>query len=149
MRRADRQIVDVVKDVDSLGDPADFGESAREGGRLVLDLERPHDARNLEMPEFQGTGEADDIGPIFVNQPEMDGAFAEAVERAVISFAMDPPQLDVAEIGQARAKLVAEQLEHADHRIGGRSSVGHEFDRLQLGFPVRREERAATSGTLP
>ena len=50
-------VVDVVKNVDGLGDPADFRESARQGGWLVPDLERPHDARRLEMPEFQRAGE--------------------------------------------------------------------------------------------
>ena len=57
---AERRVVNVVKDVDGLGDPADFGERARQGGRLVLHLKGPHDARRLEMPEFQRAGEADE-----------------------------------------------------------------------------------------
>jgi hypothetical protein len=86
---AERRVVDVVKDyVDRLGDPADFGERAGQGGRLVPDLERPHDAGRLEMPDLQRTGEADDIRPVFADQREIDGAFAEAVERAVIGFAV-------------------------------------------------------------
>ncbi len=80
------RVVDIMKNVDGLGDPADFGERAGQGSRLVPDLERPHDARRLEMPEFQRAGEADDIRPVFADQREIDGAFAEVVERAVIGF---------------------------------------------------------------
>ena len=35
---AERSVVNVVKDVDGLGDPADFGQRARQGGRLVPNL---------------------------------------------------------------------------------------------------------------
>ncbi len=131
---SERRVVDVVEDVDRLGDPADFGQRARQGGRLVPDLERPHDAGGLEMPKFQRAYEADDIGPIIPDQREIDDAFAEFVERTVIGFAIDPPQLDVAEVGQARAELITEQPEDAEYRIGVRSGIGHEFGRLQLGF---------------
>jgi hypothetical protein len=120
--------------MDCLGDPADFGERAGQGGRFVPDLERPHDACRLEMPEFQRAGEADDVRPVFPDQREIDGAFAKAVEWAVISFPVDPPQLDVTEVSQPRAELVAKQPEQAEHRVGIGGGVGHEFDRLQLGF---------------
>ena len=128
-----------MKNVNGLGDPADFGERAGQGGRLVPDLERPHDTRRLGMPEFQRAGEADDIRPVFADQREIDGAFAKAVERAVIGFPVNPPQLGVAEVGQARTELVAKQPEEIEHGIGIRCCVGHEFDRLQLGF--RLEEK--------
>src|ERR1700709_1342524 len=58
---AKRRVLNVVKDVDGLGDPADFGECAGQGGRLIFHLKGPHDARRLEMPEFQRAGEADGI----------------------------------------------------------------------------------------
>ena len=35
----ERRVVDVVKNVDGLGDPADFGQRPRQGGRFVPDLE--------------------------------------------------------------------------------------------------------------
>ena len=144
---SERRVVDVVEDVDCLGDPADFGERARQCGRLISHLKGPHDARRLEVSEFQRTGEADDIGPIVSDQCEVDGAFAKAVERAVIGFAIDPPQLDVAEVGQARAELIAEQPEDAEYRIGVCSGVGHEFGRLQLGFlfEEQREQHQAVA----
>lgn len=65
---SERRVVDVMEDVDRLGDPADFGKRTSQGGRLVPDLERPHDAGRLEMPKFQRAGEADDIGPILPDQ---------------------------------------------------------------------------------
>jgi hypothetical protein len=106
---SERCVVDVLKDYeDGLGDPVDFGERARQSGRLVPDLERPHDARRLEMPEFQLAGEADGIRPVLADQPQVDGAFADAVERAVVGFLVDPPKPGVAEVGQARAELVAD-----------------------------------------
>lgn len=48
--------------------------------------------RRLEMHELQQADEADHIGPIFPDQREIDGAFAEAVERAVIGLLVNPPQ---------------------------------------------------------
>jgi hypothetical protein len=60
----ERRVVDVAQDVDCLGDPADFGERARQGGRLVPHLKGSHDAGRLEMPEFQRAGEADEIRPV-------------------------------------------------------------------------------------
>src|SRR5208283_1592675 len=68
---SERRVIDVVKNVDGLDDPADFGERARQGGRLVPDLERPHDARGLEVPEFQRAGEADDIRPVLPDQGQV------------------------------------------------------------------------------
>ena len=35
---AERRLVNVVKDVDGLGDPADFGERAGQCGRLIFHL---------------------------------------------------------------------------------------------------------------
>jgi len=49
---ADRRVVNVSKDVDGLGDPADFGERAGQGSRLIFHLKGAHDTRRLEMPEF-------------------------------------------------------------------------------------------------
>ena len=98
----ERRIVNVAQNVDCLGDPADFGEGARQCGRLIPDLERAHDAGGLEAPEFQRSGEADHIGPVIADQAEIDGALAEAVERTVIGLAVDAPQLGVAEVGQPR-----------------------------------------------
>ncbi len=49
---AERRVVNVVKDVDGLGDPADFGERAGQGSRLIFHLNGAHDTRRLEMPEF-------------------------------------------------------------------------------------------------
>lgn len=37
-----------------------------------------HDVRCFEMTEFQRAGQTDDIGPIFPDQREIDGAFAES-----------------------------------------------------------------------
>jgi hypothetical protein len=65
---AERRVVNVVKDVDGLGDPSDFGERAGQGGRLIFHLKGAHDTRRLEMPEFQRAGEADDIRPVFADQ---------------------------------------------------------------------------------
>src|SRR4051795_734707 len=131
---AERRVVDIAQNVDCLDDPADFGECARQGGRLIPDLERPHDARRLEMSEFQRAGQADQIGPVISNQPRIDGTFAEAVEGAVIGFPVDPPQLGVTQVGQPWTELVAKQPEQAKHGIGIGRGVGHEFHRLQLGF---------------
>lgn len=61
---AECRVVDVVKNVDRLGDPADFGECARRGGRLIFHLKGPHDAHRLEMPEFQRASETDHIRPV-------------------------------------------------------------------------------------
>ena len=46
---AERRVVDIAQNVDCFGDPADFREYARQGGRPIPDLERPHDACRLEM----------------------------------------------------------------------------------------------------
>jgi hypothetical protein len=144
---AERRVVDIVEDVNRLRDPADFRERACQSGGLIFHLKGPHDARRLEMPEFQRAGEADDIRPVLADQRQVDGAFADAVERAVISFPVDPPEPGVAKVGQARAELVAEQPEQAEHRIGVRGGVGHEFDRLQLGllFEEKGEQHQAVA----
>jgi hypothetical protein len=83
----ERRIVDVVKNVDCLGDPADFRKCTSQTGRFIPDLECSHDSRCLEMPEFQRAGQADHVGPVFPDQRKIDGAFAEAVERTVIGLA--------------------------------------------------------------
>jgi len=57
-----------------LGDPADFGEGARQGSRLIADLERAHDAGCLEVAQFQRAGQADRIGPVIADQAKIDGA---------------------------------------------------------------------------
>ncbi len=100
---AERRVIDVVQDVDCLGDPADFGERAGQGGWLIFHLKGAHDAGSFEVPEFQRAGEADEIRPVLADQREIDGAFADAVERAVIGFAVDPPQPGVAKVSEARA----------------------------------------------
>jgi hypothetical protein len=120
--------------VDCLGDPADFGKRARQGRWFIPDLQCAHDTRRLEMPEFQRAGEADHIGPVFADQREIDGAFAEAVERAVIGLPVNPPQPGITEVSEPRAELVAKQPEQTKHRIGIGGGVGHEFHWLQLGF---------------
>src|SRR5271165_7570075 len=102
----ERRIVDVVKDVDCLGDPADFGKRARQGRWFIPDLQCAHDTSRLEMPEFQRAGEADAIGPVFADQREIDGAFTQAVERAVVGFPVDPPQPGVTEVSQPWAELI-------------------------------------------
>jgi hypothetical protein len=58
-----RRIVDVVKNMDCLGDPVDFGKCASETGGFIPDLECSHDSRRLEMLEFQRAGEADHMRP--------------------------------------------------------------------------------------
>ena len=63
------------------------------------------------MPEFQRAGQADHVGPVFPDQREIDGAFAEAVERTVIGLAINPPQPGITEVSQPRAELVAKQPE--------------------------------------
>jgi hypothetical protein len=55
----ERGVVDVVKNMDCLGDPADFGKRTSQTGRFVLDLECSHDSRRLEMPKFQRADETD------------------------------------------------------------------------------------------
>jgi hypothetical protein len=112
------RIVNVVKNVNCLGDPADFGKCASEAGRFIPDLECSHDSRRLEMPEFQRAGQADHIGPVCPDQREIDGAFAEIVERAVIGLSVNSPQSGITEVSQPRAELVAKQPEQTKHRIG-------------------------------
>src|SRR5208283_6194362 len=104
--------------MDCLGDPADFGKRASQTGGFIPDLECSHDSRRLEMPEFQRADKADHIGPVFPDQHEIDGAFAEAIERAVIGFPVNLPQPGVTEVSQPRAELVAKQPEQTEHRIG-------------------------------
>ena len=79
-------VVDIAQNVDRLGDPADFRECTRQCGWLVPDLERAHDAGRLEMSEFQRACQADHIGPVVTDQPEIDGAFAGGIEALFAAF---------------------------------------------------------------
>ena len=143
------RIVNVVKSVDCLGDPADFGKRTSQTGGFIPDLECSRDSRRLEMPEFQRAGQVDHVGPVFPDQREIDGVFAEAVERAVIGLPVNPPQPGITEVSQPRAELVAKQPEQTKYciRIGG--GVGHEFHRLQLGFMLEekgKQHKAVAQG---
>ena len=106
---------------------------------MSLTWSGPHDARRLEVAKFQRPSQTDHIGPVLTDQPEIDRAFAKAVERAIIGLPVDPPQPGVTQIGQPRAELVAQQPEQAEHRIGIRGGVGHEFHRLQFGFLFKKK----------
>ena len=101
----------------------------------------------LRCPSFSEPARRITSGQFSRISGEIDGAFAEAVERAVIGFPVDPPEPGVAEVGQAWAELVAKQPEQAEHRVGIGGGVGHEFDRLQLGllFEEKGEQHQAVA----
>jgi hypothetical protein len=133
------RIVDIAQNVDRLGDPADFRECPCQCGGLIPDLECPHDSRSPEMPEFQRARKADHIRPVIADQSKIDGAYAKAVERAVIGFPVDAPQLHITQISQPGTELVAKQPEQAKHGVGICGGVGHDLHRLELGFLFKQK----------
>jgi hypothetical protein len=55
----------------------------------------------------------------------------EIVERAIIGFRIDPPEPGTADVGDARAELVAEQPKNAEDHVCICAGIGHDFSRLK------------------
>ena len=127
-------VVDLTKHVERLDDPAKLLQRPRETRRPVIGLERSHQPRSLNQAELQRTGQAQKIIPMLCNEGHPHFMRGEIVERAVIGFWIDPPEPGAADIGDARAELVARQPENAEDHVGISARVGHDFGRLKLGF---------------
>jgi hypothetical protein len=93
-------IVDIVEDVDGFDDAPKLGQSFCEGRRTILDLQHPHDARSLEVPEFERPCQADQIVPVFDDQADVDRSVDDRVERPISGVLVDPPQPRAADVGQ-------------------------------------------------
>ena len=63
----------------------------------------------------------------------------QLVEGAVIGLAVHAPEPRAADVGQARAELVAEEMEDAEDRVGVGAGVGHDLGRLQLGLLLQHD----------
>ncbi|KWV90339.1 hypothetical protein PFLmoz3_00028 [Pseudomonas fluorescens] len=68
------------------------------------------------------------------DQIELDRLPGQAVEFAVIRLRARAPETGTADVGQARAEVVAEQAEQPKHHIAVGPGVGHDLRRLQLGL---------------
>ncbi len=68
------------------------------------------------------------------NQVELDRLASKSVELAVIRFWARAPEPGTANIGQARAEVIAEQAEQPEHNIAVGTGIGHDLCWLQFGL---------------
>jgi hypothetical protein len=114
------------------GDPAKFLQRPREGRRSVMGLEGSHQTAGLDQTQLQRTGQAQKIIPILGYEAHPHFVGGEIVEWAIIGFRIDPPEPATADVGNARAELVAEQPKNAEDHVGVCAGIGHDFGRLKL-----------------
>ena len=72
---------------------------------------------------------------------ELDGdpVRRELVESTVTGLAVDTPEPGAADIGKARAELVAEQMKDVEDRVDLTCRVGHDLGRREFGFLLEHD----------
>src|SRR3546814_7109136 len=87
------------------------------------------------------------VGPVFPNQIDFDPAPGNLIELSVARLAVDAPQLRAADVRQTGAESVAQEPEQAENCVGIGSGVGHNLQRIELGF-LRSEEHTSELQSL-
>ena len=106
-------IVDVVQDMHSLDKTPQMHEGSCEGCGPFPNLQNAHDACGLQMPKFEGSGETNEVFPVFNDEFGIYGALSNCIEGAIVSRFVGTPKPCTTDISQARAKLVAQECESA------------------------------------
>ena len=109
--------VDVAEQVQCLHDAAEFGQRARQRCRTVLDLQNAHDGAGLDAAELERPRQAQQIFPVPGDEFGVDAMTRQIVEGAVMGGPVDAPEAGVADIGEPRAELVAQQPEQPEDGI--------------------------------
>src|SRR3546814_1777901 len=138
---AERSVVDVSQDVQRLDDAPQFRQGLGQGRWAVFDLQHAHDACGLEVAELDRPGQTDQVGPVFPNQIDFDPAPGNLIELSVARLAVDAPQLRAADVRQTGAESVAQEPEQAENCVGIGSGVGHNLQRIELGFLLQQESQ--------
>src|SRR3546814_5594391 len=81
------------------------------------------------------------VGPVFPNQIDFDPAPGNLIELSVARLAVDAPQLRAADVRQTGAESVAQEPEQAENCVGIGSGVGHNLQRIELGFLLQQESQ--------
>src|SRR3546814_11664768 len=63
------------------------------------------------------------------------------IELSVARLAVDAPQLRAADVRQTGAESVAQEPEQAENCVGIGSGVGHNLQRIELGFLLQQESQ--------
>ncbi len=68
------------------------------------------------------------------NSLRLDAMGREVVEPAVVGGSVDPPEAGAAKIADARAELVAQEPEQAEHAVGVGSRIRHNLAGVERGL---------------
>ena len=104
-------------------------------------LQDPHHLVRAGLARFERACYAEQVVPIFRDQFYSHALPRRALERSVVDLAVHAPEPRLAEIGQPRAKLVAEQPEESEDRIAVARGVGHDFGRLKAGLLFEKSRK--------
>ena len=98
-------IVDVVQDMQGLDEPPQMHERTGECGGAIPNLQNAHDARCLEVAQFQRTCEAHQIFPVVKDQFVVDGPLCHLTDAAVLIRFPDTPNTGPADVSQPWTKV--------------------------------------------
>lgn len=88
-------------------------------------LQRTQDGGGGDFPEFQGTGEAQEVIPVRNNPVQIDPVAGGVVEHSIIGCGIHAPKAGAADVRQTRTEPVTQKPEQSEHHIRICSGVGH------------------------
>jgi len=127
-------IIDELQEIEGFNEPTEFLQGAGETGRPVVGLEGPGEACGLNDPELERACKPQQIVPMVGDQLHVDLVRRDIIEDAVVGFCVHAPESCAANVSNAGAELVSEQMEYAEDRISIAGRVGHDLGRLKLGL---------------
>ena len=88
---AELSVVDVVQDVQCFNQTAEMHERLGKCCWTIPHLKNAHDTLCLQVPELQGTREADQVFPVVDDQLDVDRSFRDCPKGAIVGGFIDPP----------------------------------------------------------
>ncbi len=99
-------VVNEAQQVEGLYKLAQLFQRPGQLGRAVLGLQGADQSGGLHGAELEGAGEPQQVLPVLDDEPDVDALARQAIQGAVVGFAVHAPEPCAADVGQARAELI-------------------------------------------
>src|SRR5215468_10443906 len=101
-------VINIVEQIECLGDPAKLGNSSCKCRRSPSPLESLDESRSMNRSHFERSGHAQDIVPVVDDQMHVNPVPCQTIQRAIIGSWVYSPEARFFHFCQARTELITQ-----------------------------------------